>query len=187
MSYRNSPDFKKVSFILIILILVGVIQFYVYEKNSIDGSFSEGVIPATEGWLTKTDLVGDLTFKYPASFDTTYIKNVDWPPSINVYEPPVNCNETGSEIARAGQTEKKQINGHTYCITKIAEGAAGSTYTQYAYAIEKGGKVLIFTFTTKVPQCGNYPDSEKFNCEDELKTFSIDRIVDLMARSVKYN
>jgi hypothetical protein len=64
------------------------------------------------------------------------------------------------------------IGGREYCVTKVSDGAAGSTYTQYAYATAEGNdKTKIFTFTLRFVQCMNYDDPEQAECLSERDTF----------------
>jgi len=116
-------------------------------------------------------------FKYPEKLYTQYIRVIDWPPQVNIIEENFSCTEAGSEIDRAGKTEKKTINGKDYCITKVSEGAAGSIYTQYAYAFGKNNKTIIFTFSLKFVQCVNYDETEKDSCEIERNNFDIYKII----------
>lgn len=149
------------------------------------------------GWQTATDTAMGVTFQYPEKLGTKYIDTVDWPPKIQLLKKPFTCTLGGNEIQQAGQTTEQSINGRTYCITKESEGAAGSTYTQYAYAFAKdyptntpdatkaGSETVVFTFTLRFPQCANYDDPKKTECEKERTAFTIDPIVDTMARTIK--
>lgn len=135
-------------------------------------------------WKTMTDSKTGITFQYPETLLTTYIHTQDWPPQVQVLNEPYPCTEAGEETARAGKTEKRLVDNREYCRTSIVEGAAGSIYTQYAYAFPKDNKTVIFTFTTRATQCGNYDEVERKACEGERETFDLDSIVDRMARSI---
>lgn len=134
------------------------------------------------GWKTTT---GTPSFSYPEKLPYKYISEVDWPPQIQELNQVFSCNEGGSEIMTAGQTKKQTINGTEYCVTKESEGAAGSIYTQYAYAFPRNGKTDIITFSLRFVQCANYDDPNKTECENERSSFSIDGTVDGMAKSIK--
>lgn len=136
-------------------------------------------------WQTITDSKSGATFSAPEQLSTKYISTVEWPPQIQILKEPFACTDAGTEITRRGQTEKRTIDGRTYCVTKMAEGAAGSIYTQYAYAFSLAGKTIIFTFTLRAVQCANYDDPQKTACENERLVFDPDRIVDRMANSLK--
>ncbi|HEV7702429.1 MAG TPA: hypothetical protein VGO63_03265 [Candidatus Paceibacterota bacterium] len=138
----------------------------------------------TNTWRTFSDTAEKITFKYPESLGTTYINPVDWPPKLETKNAPLTCVEAGQETARAGQTSKQTINGKAYCITKISEGAAGSTYTQYAYATQIQNKTFFLTFSLRSVQCANYDNPQKTACEKERATFSIDSIIDKIAGTI---
>jgi hypothetical protein len=122
---------------------------------------------------------------YPKALPAFYTDAVDWPPAVYVNEGPFTCTEAGEPHDRAGKTELRNINGSLYCVTESTEGAAGSLYTQYAYAFEKEGSVVILTFSTKTVQCGNYDEQQKRACEQEKETFDLEILVDQIAQTVK--
>ncbi len=103
---------------------------------------------------------------------TKYINAVDWPPQVQVVAGPFSC------------TEPKVIAGRTYCVTKVSEGAAGSTYTQYAYALALGGQVKTFTFTLRFSQCANYDEPQKSECEAERASFDPDQWIDKIVENL---
>lgn len=129
-------------------------------------------------WKTFIDAKRGISFRYPETLGTTYMRAYDWPPQVAVIDGPFECVAAGSEIRRAGRTEPRIINGRTYCVTKVSEGAAGSIYTQYAYAVGRGPRVLIFTATVRATQCGNYNESQRIDCERERNAFTMDGIMD---------
>ncbi|MES2315835.1 MAG: hypothetical protein V4486_03865 [Patescibacteria group bacterium] len=132
--------------------------------------------PDTSSWKSTTS--SGVTFKYPETLNTTYMHALDWPPQVQVIEGPFVCTNAGDEAARAGVTQQKTINGHSYCVTTVTEGAAGSTYTQYAYAAQRASKTLYFTFTIQATQCGNYSEPQMSACAKERSSFNIDQIMD---------
>ncbi len=134
----------------------------------------------TSVWKTVTDPTSGISFRYPADFGTTYISVTDWPPKVALVNAPFSCTEAGTETAQAGATRKISIGGHEYCVTKESEGAAGSIYTQYAYAGPKEGKTMIFTFSLRFVQCANYDNPKKTECETERGAFDPNPIVDAM-------
>lgn len=138
----------------------------------------------TDLWKISADDSTGAVFRYPENLLAEYIHTVDWPPKIQVLNQPFSCTEAGSEIARAGQTMKRMVDNRTYCVTKESEGAAGSIYTNYAYAFPAGDKTVIFTFSLRAVQCANYDDPQRKTCENERETFDLDSIVDRMARSI---
>jgi hypothetical protein len=126
------------------------------------------------------------TFKYPQTIGTKDIKPVDWPPRIQITSGPFACTEAGSETARAGKTALHTVNGKSYCVTKITEGAAGSIYTQFAYAFSKDSKVPVFTFSLKYTNCDVYDSAKRKSCQDENASFNPDPIIDAMAETIVF-
>jgi hypothetical protein len=140
--------------------------------------------PANEDpWKEGLDAVSGVSFRYPEKLTTKYISTVDWPPKIAVTDGPLTCTEAGVETARAGQTVRRTVDDREYCVTRESEGAAGSIYTNYAYATQKDDKVLIFTFSLRAVQCANYDDPQKAECENERTSFDIDSVLDRIAQS----
>lgn len=153
------------------------------EKN--DRYQSEGTLEVSEiiraipaGWKTFSDPGTGITFQYPPDFSTRYTTPVDWPPKVNNLNEPFTCTEAGMENERAGRTIKRIIENRTYCITMESEGAAGSVYTNYAYATQINNKVVILTFSAKAVSCANYDDPQKTECENERTTADMDQLID---------
>lgn len=139
----------------------------------------------TSKWKTFSDPAKGITFKYPEEISATYIHAVDWPPKLQVESGPFYCTPGGEETSRAGQTARKTISGKDYCVTKVTEGAAGSIYTQYAYATDIQKKVLFLTFSLRAVQCGNYDEPQRTACDRERAAFTIDPIVNQIIQTVK--
>ena len=140
----------------------------------------------TEDWLSSNNPVHNLSFKYPKDFGTPYITAQDWPPQMAIMDSPLACTEAGTPTARAGQTKMVNINNKPYCVTVEAEGAAGSTYRQYAYAREVGGRVVILTFTIREPQCANYDDIERAVCSADQSSFDLNGLIDQIFNTLKF-
>lgn len=136
------------------------------------------------GWLT-TSTPSGISYNYPKDLATTYIHTADWPPKVQVVPQAFTCTETGSEILPTGKTTKVTIGTTTYCVTQKAEGAAGSTYTQYTYALARGTQTVNFTFTLRTPQCANYDEPQKTACTTEQADFNLNSIVDRIAQTLK--
>lgn len=144
-------------------------------------------------WKTSTDDEKGVSFQYPESLGDKYTGTVDWPPLIQILNEPFTCTEAGSEIGRAGKTEKRLVDNRFYCLTKITEGAAGSVYTQHAYAFpvnstgfsQGGGQTAIFTFSTRRVQCDNYDEPEKTECKNLQTAFDLDGVIDRVAQTLK--
>jgi hypothetical protein len=157
----------------VLLIIVGGVAVYSSHKAQAP---SEPVIkePVPEAvdpsWETYSD--DFVSFRYPAQIPTTYIHSVDWPPKVAVSEGIPTC------------AEPFVINEYKYCVTTTGEGAAGSTYIDYAYAREKDGKTLTLSFTLREVQCANYDDPQKTACEQERERFSPDDLADHILQTV---
>jgi hypothetical protein len=181
------------------IIIAGVIalgilwSWYAFQSKDTEAPLDDenatttGNEPAADrwsGWETATTSEGGISFRYPAAFGTSYITPVDWPPQLQVLSEPFSCTAAGDETARAGKTELRTIEGREYCVTQITEGAAGSIYSQYAYAFPKDDATMILTFTLRMPQCLNYDDPERTACQDEQETFALDPLIDMVAQSI---
>ncbi len=114
-----------------------------------------------------------------------YITAIDWPPQLRVENTPFSCTQAGSPIERAGGTSRRTIGTRDYCVTEIMEGAAGSIYTQYAYAFASGSSTTIMTFSLRKVQCANYDEPKKSLCEAEQGSFNIDAIVEEIAKTTE--
>jgi len=124
-------------------------------------------------------------FQYPEKLPAQYISVAEWPPEIIETEGELICQETPLESSFPLRIMQKTINNSVYCIRAMSEGAAGSTYTEYAYSTLKEGKIISANFVLRYPQCYNYDDPDKSNCEAERETFDLDEIIDKIVKSVK--
>lgn len=141
---------------------------------------------AEVSWVSGTNTDGTVSFRYPTDFGTKYIHPVDWPPEARLLEEPFVCTPGGeSEVLPAGMTEEKTINGNVFCVTKESEGAAGTTYTMYAYARDFLGKTLIFTWSSRAVQCMNYDDPEKSECLAERDVFDPDGLLSRISETAE--
>lgn len=163
---------------MLVLVILAIVL--VRNRDTDDTDIAGAVDSSTASWESSNDTARGISFKYPKNFGTTYVEPEDWPPQVAVIDGPLKCTEAGVETERAGKTVKRVVNGHTYCITTITEGAAGSLYKQYSYATEKNGQVAIFVFSTRQPQCANYSEPKKAECTTELSTWSPDSMIDAM-------
>ncbi len=165
--------------ILILIAAIAIFYFYGGRKAPLSNTPqppASGTVPAD--WKIYTDPVAGITFAYPEMLGTKYLSTVDWPPTMEVSNESFTCTQAGKEIERAGITERKVINGQTYCVTKVSEGAAGSTYTMYAYKRAVPGGTQIYTFSLKFVQCENYPELQASECTTERNSFDIDAAID---------
>ncbi len=137
-----------------------------------------GVVDDTENWTNTNDSKSGISFSYPSDFGTEFVRPQDWPPVLNIYNEVQSCTEAGSYIDQAGKTENIIVGENNYCVTIKTEGAAGSIYTQYAFARVKNGKTEILAFSSRATQCGNYDDPQKSRCETERENFDVSKLVD---------
>lgn len=126
----------------------------------------------------------EYSIQYPADLDLEYVELIDWPPQVELTVDEFTCVEAGKPTDRAGETKSVTIGGQEYCRTIVMEGAAGSTYTQYAYAFEQDDGTAILSFSTRAPQCANYDESEMEDCETEIDDLDIDDLADRIARTL---
>lgn len=170
---------KKFLFAALVLGLLAGGILYVDRQEEI-------ILPIDENPSWKTEMTAGVLFKYPEELTTEYISVQDWPPQVQILDEAFTCTEAGLETGRAGRTARRMVDGRTYCVTTIINGAAGSTYTQYAYAFPKDDRVIILTFTLRAVQCGNYDEPKKTACEQEREAFDIDGTVDRIAQTLMF-
>lgn len=128
-------------------------------------------------WEAGSNEADIVTFQYPESLGKEYVTAVDWPPMVRLLNEPFSCSEAGDVAGRAGETQLRTIDEEDYCVTTRAEGAAGSTYMQYAYLTKQEGKTVSLTFSTRSPQCANFAtDREREQCESD-QHLDIDALV----------
>lgn len=180
---KNSKD-KIIYSILILVVFFAGLLVLVNKSKVVQINLNSDV---TSGWQTMEDSTNNLTFKYPETLSTTYITPVDWPPIVQVINKSFTCNEAGDETTPGGQTYLVNINGNDYCASKLSEGAAGSTYTLYAYGTELKNKMAFFSFSLKFVQCGNFSEPEKTACEVERNSFDIDTTINQIIQSAKFS
>ncbi len=140
----------------------------------------------TTGWKTKIDTDAKVEFKYPESIGKNFISTTDWPPVWRVYNDKLKCTETGTGEARIPETKIISINNNNYCLSKVVDGAAGSTYIEYTYAKQVDNKAVVLTFTLRYPQCDNYNEPSKTICKAERVAFNLDNLVDHIFETLKF-
>lgn len=178
MNSFNKKLFIGVLVVAFIILGLFIFNDYIYndkQANDLDPSYN---------WETETAEEHNISFQYPESLNTDYINETDWPPQARVVDEQFSCTKAGSETERAGGTEIHIINNNVYCVTTVTEGTAGSIYRQYAYASDFNNETLIFTFSLRFPQCGNFNDDERQECEDEYNNFNLNDLVDSIVQSV---
>jgi hypothetical protein len=91
-----------------------------------------------------------------------------------------------SNLIPSGTPKWKTINGKTFCVITESEGAAGSTYTTYAYKSLVNKKNVTMLFVTRETECTNFDEVRKVACEKEKKTFHIDELLGRVFSSIKF-
>lgn len=176
----------KIALIGIILIPLALIAYVSWHAAvSAHPSTTEQYSAKDEESVASTGL-STSSLQYPVEFSSSYIEATDWPPRVQVLNEVFTCTAGGeTEAMPAGMTRERSIRGNSYCVTKVTEGAAGSLYTQYAYAFGKGDQTVILTFGLRFPQCGNYSEQQQSACAFEQAALDVDGIVDRMAQSLE--
>ncbi len=171
--------------LLAILVLILIAGGFYFVTHTTPATPTEPT-PVVSGLKTTTDSATDISFSYPEKLPYTYISTVDWPPKIQLINKAFTCTPAGSEIVQAGKTESITINGRTYCRTIQSEGAAGSIYTNYAYAFADNNNTIILTFTLRFVQCANYPEPKQTECSAERASFNVEPVVDQIRQSITF-
>ena len=127
--------------------------------------------PEVEGWETFEG--DDLSFQYPENLDGEYIVEQVWPPEVTLSEGIFSC---------VGDTA--EVNGRTYCVNSQTEGAAGTRYVSYDYLSNVNDSMLNIKFTLGFPQCANYDEPQKSDCQRAEGNFNVDELVDQIAQTV---
>ncbi len=138
-------------------------------------------------WKTTTDNKTGISFQYPENLSTNYIRPQEWPPKLQIIDNVVfSCEQGGLGInGRPGMAIQKKINNIVYCIENVSGGAAGTFYTDYTYTFSKDSKLVKLSFTLAYPQCENYDDPQKTECERERQIFDLDTLISHIAESVQ--
>jgi len=187
MDYNAIVNRKALIVAIVLLAILAALAVYfgvVISQSPQGDTGSHDVTYDYSGWGMATDTAASIVFRYPSRLPTTYITVIDWPPKVETSNAPYACSAAGLEVQSAGRTLPVAINGHSYCVTRESEGAAGSIYTNYAYAMPHGKGILILTWSTRVVQCENYPDPQMSACAAERQAFSMDPIADQILQSV---
>ncbi len=137
-------------------------------------------------WIMATTSVVGIKFMYPHPIPTTYVSAVEWPPQVLRTPGEVSCTE-GAMASHSGEVTTSQlrtINNQQYCVSEARQGAAGTAYTFYQYATQKGNFVVSVSFTLKIPQCLNYDEPMQKKCFREQATFAVDDLATKIIESI---
>lgn len=138
----------------------------------------------------KVTETGEAAFDLPQSLETEYIslRNSE----IQIYESPQEAPDrlqiTDGEIDCSGDPEMSEvlIDGEKYCRKRSSEGAAGKIFYEYSYSGTKNDRIITADIVLSYLQCGNYPESEKEECENAQKESGPDDIANELMRSVEF-
>lgn len=130
------------------------------------------------GWKTFTDTKQGISFQYPEKLSTTYITAQDWPPTVKILSGVAKC-----------AVEPFILNGRSYCVKAQTDGAAGSVYTTYLYAVatQDAKRTIEVSFTLRSVQCANYDEPTQTTCNNERKSLNVDNLVDKMVSTVRFS
>ncbi len=173
---KNTLRVILIAGIILVAILV-LVGFYSGKQ----AFFKDSIIPLN--WKTFADSKAGISFKYPEPLGTKYIQSQEWPPKAEISSEAFACKSGGKEIMEGGMTKEETIAGTRFCITKMSEGAAGSIYTTYTYAMAFGTATARFSFVLRFPQCYNYDKSAETECLLEEKNFDINSLVGQIVES----
>lgn len=172
-----------------ILIAAGVFLYFEVSREEIEVNLNAETPPLDlenndndEDWRFSNTT--EYSLQYPVDLNLEFVEMMDWPPKIELKAEEFVCVEAGEPTERAGETVIVTMGGWEYCRTTVVEGAAGSTYSQYAYAFAEGGGTAILTFSTRVALCANYDEDEVADCEAEIDKLDIDDLSDRIARTL---
>lgn len=183
-------NLKLIILTILVIILLAFVYILKTDKEIKEGegcgdACSATSTPIKNGWKEFKDATSSVSFMYPETLGTEYIRAVDWPPALQVIHEKYSCNIGGNEIDRAGRTDEIEIAGMKYCVTTLDEGAAGSIYSQYAYAFSVESDTYILTFTTRQPQCGNFDEDKMKECEKEINSFNVNTLISGIVQTMK--
>ncbi len=146
-----------------------------------------GERPGEGEWTYSEPDARGLKFQYPDPLPTKFISAQEWPPKVSFVAEDFVC-ETGEHADASGalvNTEERTVDDRVYCVDISSEGAAGSTYTTYAYRTEQGDFIAHIEFTLRYVQCMNYDEANQGMCTLEQETFDVDGLVDRIASSIR--
>lgn len=140
-------------------------------------------------WVQPTTSAQGIQFSYPNPLPLTYVTTVDWPPVVSRVIGTLSCplaeGDMASHDGKITHSKRQTINGQVYCVAVSAEGAAGSTYTNYQYSTLQGDFVASVYFTLRTPQCLNYDDPKQTACKAEQADFDVAALAVRILKSVK--
>jgi len=105
-----------------------------------------------------------------------YISAQDnWPPIIENSSVGYTCSNSTSAMST---TISRMVNGRTFCVTTMSEGAAGSTFKTMTYVVANGTGIKSTNFTLRYVNCGAYEEPQLSECNSAKSGFNLDDIVE---------
>ena len=189
---------KKFLTIALILIIAAGVGLYQWQSGANKNQPPEPTVSTENknaGWKTFTPAEKGVSFQYPEKFDAQYISTQEWPPQVIISQDhQLTCPETPAQSSLPQRIIRQTINGRVYCVRALSEGAAGSVYTEYSYSTGENGltqagqeKIITVNFTLRYPQCGNYDELQKTQCEQEREAFNLDDLIDRIVQTARLN
>lgn len=140
--------------------------------------------PRTENSEWKIWSDGVIEFSYPEKLTAKYIDTVEWPPKVMIATGEFSCAETLAESSLPEFVARRMVDDRVYCVRAVNEAAAGSVYSTYTYSTVREGNIIVLNFVLRYPQCLNYDDPQKSECQAERETFDLDSVVDRIVETV---
>lgn len=114
----------------------------------------------------------------------------EFAPKVQLLNQPFSCKEGKRLVAVDGgqrETEfaQKIISGRNYCVAVNWEGAAGTTFYNYAYTFVKDSKTFVLTFTLAYGSCENGPEPVACHRKRKQELIDVDTFADQIARSIR--
>jgi hypothetical protein len=166
--------------VIILIAITSIGGYFWFQSNVQKLNQKEGT------WKDYND--NDISFRYLEKLLTEYIYAQEWPPIIEVKSEIYSCFETPQEISSLTEIiTQRIINDRIYCIDVKHEGAAGSVYSSYIYTTQKNDKLVSISFTLRYSSCENYNKEQNQDCKSERESFDIDKIVDNIVQTIKWD
>ena len=137
-------------------------------------------------WIKYENAGLGFSLEYPAALTAQYISTVSWPPKVTVSQADFICEETPAESSLPARVSHRLVDDRVYCVSANSEGAAGSVYTEYTYRAVIDDKFVSLTFTLRYPECLNYDEPQKTECQNEREAFDLDGVADRIMRTVSF-
>lgn len=140
---------------------------------SVNATGKNGAVVYEDGHIQGTAI-----FKYSLNGSSVVIENISAISVNDKYIHPLKWLPMVKVIDKAFVCDTKLVDG--YCVTSVAEGAAGSTYTEYLYTKAYGAKTASLNFTVQAVQCLNYDEPNRAECLAKQAGYDLAPVVDAL-------